>query len=360
MLDTMKESAPPQVPQNLTGEQMLEQMNKIDGALDQPDLTPDASDALVARRKELLGQFTVAAEYAQALQNGTGAKFPNPLEGLSPDSADRSEEQAGAELTPEEQAYKDEALKGIGDSLTAYTTAIDLINTGRRSDAEMTVASKDEALAALEASLTPEQIRAEMAEIELFKANPDLIPENAKYNLEPGFDTVLIPNTDLDAEDETAVADGLQAMFNKVCSGAAYVNPNFHNQETAHKADPNNSAELIAVRVPRHLNVVRDTVAKQRAELEDKYGKEKAKETTIEDLVNLIRMIKLAQTGRIDTSTPGHDYRRFWVTYSRDVMSKPFDGRVSGSCVLDYGQVLRGYSVFADDGPSRALVVPIA
>lgn len=259
-------------------------------------------------------------------------------------------------LTPEEQAYKAEALEALRVSHGSYVSVMDAINSTknrRATNNRLPVANEAEAQAALEAVLTPAMIRAERAQIAEFTANPEA------NSPEPGFDTVFIPTKALTAADENAVATSLQGKL-PAYDGEPYVYEPLHNQATAHGGNDTDNT-VIAVRVPHHLNLRRGTVAEQKAAIET-HNQDPEQDTTIQtasDLVAMMHIATLIASGELDTTTTeGYDEARFWATYYKDVLATPRGGIVPGVYVSADARFGRVCSNVYRDSPSRALVVP--
>lgn len=346
--------------ENRTGVEMLDQLAVIREAQGVEGLTPDAADALNTAYNGVVAALTEGAEYAIALSEQTGVTFYNPLAERMGATTDITAEQSET-LTEEEQAYKETVLEQLKTSFGSYQGVMEAINgsSDRENDeAKLPIATEAEAQAALEAVLTPAMIRAEIAQIAEFSTNPEA------NSPRPGFDTVFIPNADLTATDETAVAAYLQRLI-PVYQGedGAYLYPPLHNQETAHKADVGNAANVTAVRVPRHLNVRGGTVAEQKAAVKAHNDPKQNPDATYvlemaDDLAALSHIALLVARGDIDTTNPDYDEGRFWATYYKDVLAKPQDGVVPDVYVDGDGQVFRDRSDVYFDVPSRALVVP--
>lgn len=263
-------------------------------------------------------------------------------------------------LTPEEQAYKAEALKGLRLSHGSYVSVMEAINgtakrRAGRGQNKLPVASVAEAQAALEAVLTPAMIRAERAQIAEFTANPEA------NSPEPGFDTVFITTKALTAADENAIAAHLQRKL-PAYPGKSYIYEPLHNESTAHRGNDTDDTEtkVVAVRVPRHLNLRRGTVDRQKAAIEA-HNQDPGQNTTLQtasDLVAMTHIATLIDGGAIDTTTEGYNEARFWATHYKDVLAAPQGGVVPGVVVYGDARFNRGGSSVGYDGPSRALVVP--
>jgi hypothetical protein len=270
------------------------------------------------------------------------------------------QEQNPETLTPEEQAYKEEAIKSLFVSYGSYDGYAHAIHKGKRS--KLSLATIKEARVAFEATMTPATIRAEMAQIAEFTANPE---ENSP---EAGFDTVFIPNTDLTATDETAMAKYLQDKIEAFASAnGAYVDPVLHNDDTAHKAT-SNDVKVLAVRVPRHLNVRRSINTSKKAAVRFQADAVEAhnnnpdtayKLEMADDLTAMAHIALLIDTNAIDTTT-SYDEKRFWSTYYKNILVTPIEGYVANVCVDDYGRFARDRTYIDIGSPSRALVVPKA
>ena len=262
-------------------------------------------------------------------------------------------------LTPEEQAYKEIAIELLVASHDSYSGYMGAIKKGKRN--KLPVATSEEARLAAEAVLTPAMIRAEMAQIAEFTANPI---ENSP---EAGFDTVFIPNANLTDRNETVLANNLQGKLQAYKgSDGAYVYPALHNSDTAHTAT-SADANVVAVRVPRHLNVAKGAGTSEVTAVQDQANQVNAhnndpntsyKLEMASDMVALAHIALLIDTQAIDTTNPKYDAKRFWATYYKNVLQAPVGGCVSSVCVDGRGQVFRGRSNVNFDAPSRALVVP--
>lgn len=263
-------------------------------------------------------------------------------------------------LTPEEQAYKAEALEALRVSHGSYVSVMDAINSTknrRATNNRLPVANEAEAQAALEAVLTPAMIRAERAQIAEFTANPEA------NSPEPGFDTVFIPTKALTAADENAVATSLQGKL-PAYDGGPYVYEPLHNQATAHHGENTRDTEtkVVAVRVPHHLNLRSGTVAEQKAAILT-HNQDPEQGTTLQtanDLIAMMHIATLIDRGVINTTTEYYDKARFWTTYYKDVLAAPQDGIVSSVYVNDAALFYRLGSFVDRANPSRALVVPRA
>lgn len=194
-----------------------------------------------------------------------------------------------------------------------------------------------------------------MAEIEEFSANPE------KESSEVGFDVLLIPNADLNIEDEDAVAAHLQTKI-PAYQGKNHKYSPVHNQNTAHRADVSSELPVIAVLAPRHLNMRRGDRDIQKGRL-DKHNDDKTTQASLRtgnSIVFLTHALTLVSEGAIDVKGSNYDVKRIWATDYKDVLAKPVNGYVPGSFVGDDGQVYRDRADVGDDSPSRALVVPKA
>ena len=349
----------PEVIQNQTGAEMLNELTMLDGVLAVGGLTTDARTPIEAKRGEVHTKFARAAKYAVALATETGVEFDNPLKGLASTEAITLET-----LTPEEQAYKEAILEGLGVSRNSYSSVMDAMNSTKarkQGKNKLSVATETEARTALEAVLTPAMIRAEMAQIAEFTANPE------QGSPEAGFDTLFITNKSLTADDETALANHLQGKLT-AHSGKAYTYEPLHNGSTAHVAT-SSDAKVLAVRVPKHLNVRKaENTAEQTAVDVQKTAVEAHNnnpDTTYKlqmasDLEALTHIALLIDTNAIDTTNPNYDEKRFWSSYYKNVLAAPVDGCVSDVYVGDDGRLCRSRSDVDYDDPSRALVVPKA
>jgi len=264
-------------------------------------------------------------------------------------------------LTPQEQAYKETALERFAVSNNSYRSYMHAMNKHKSPEDKLVVVGSERAKTALEAILTPAMIRAEMAQVAEFTANPI---ENSP---EAGFDTVFIPNADLTDRDETVLANHLQGKL-RAYKGkdGAYVYPALHNSDTAHTAT-SADANVVAVRVPRHLNVAKGVGTNEITAVQDQANQVNAhnndpntsyKLEMASDMVALAHIALLIDTQAIDTTNPNYNAKRFWATYYKNVLQAPVDGCVSGVYVGVDGQLRRDRSDVDYDNPSRALVVP--
>ena len=265
-------------------------------------------------------------------------------------------------LTPEEQAYKAEALEALRVSYGSYTAVMEAMNgtAERNTDGDanrLPVASEAEAKVALEAVLTPAMIRAELAQIAEFTTRPEA------NSPEPGFDTVFITTARLTAADENAVAAYLQSKL-PAYKGKPYIYEPLHNETTAHGGHDTTDAEtkVVAVRVPRHLNLRRGTVAQQKEAIlaHNQDPKQGTTLQTANDLIAMMHIATLISSGKLDTTTEGYDETRFWATYYKDVLAAPRGGVVPRVCVFGGARFDRDGSGVSGGDPSRALVVPKA
>ena len=264
-------------------------------------------------------------------------------------------------LTPEEQAYKETALEQLKVSFSSYENVMGAMNSHRNPQDKLFIAGEEQAKTALEAILTPAMIRAEMAQIAEFTANPE---ENSP---EAGFDTLFIPNESLTAGDETALANHLQAKLTAY-GGEAYTYEPMHNSDTAHKATGSDT-EVLAVRVPKHLNVRKGVGTEEKtavqSQADDVNAHNNDPNTSYKlqmgtDIEALTHIALLIDTNAIDATTPGYDDKRFWSIYYKNVLQEPVDDFVSYVCVGVDGRLYRNGSDINNDPPSRALVVPKA
>ena len=157
----------PEVVQNQTGAEMLSELTVLDGVLAVDGLTTDARTPIEAKRGDIHTKFALAAEYAVALAQATGVEFDNPLKGLASTEAITLSPET---LTPEEQSYKETALERLAVSEDSYVRNMSAMNKGKRN--KLSVATPEEARTAFELVMTPAMIRAEMAQIAEFTANP--------------------------------------------------------------------------------------------------------------------------------------------------------------------------------------------
>lgn len=261
-------------------------------------------------------------------------------------------------LTPEEQAYKETAIELLVASHDSYNSYVGAMNNPKD---KLVVAGAEQTKTALEAVLTPAMIRAEMAQIAEFTANPI---ENSP---EAGFGTVFIPNVNLTDNDETVLASYLQGKLPAYKgSDGAYVYPALHNSDTAHTATGADT-DVLAVRVPKHLNVAKGvgtdeiTAVQDQANQVNAHNNDPNTSYTLQmasDMVALAHIALLIDTKAIDATNPDYKAERFWATYYKNVLQAPVDDCVSDVFVGDNGQVDRDGSYVYVDLPSRALVVP--
>ncbi len=348
----------PEVVQNQTGAEMLSELTMLDGVLAVDGLTADARTPIEAKRGDVHTKFALAAEYAVALAQATGVEFDNPLKGLASTEAITPSPET---LTPEEQAYKETALEQLKVSFSSYENVMGAMNSHRNPQDKLSVAGEEQAKTALEAILTPAMIRAEMAQIAEFTANPE------GNSPEAGFDTLFIANESLTAEAERALANHLQDKLTAY-SGEAYTYEPMHNQATTHRGN-GSDAKVVAVRVPKHLNVRKGVATSEKTAVQDQADTVNAhnndpntsyKLQMATDMEALAHIALMIDTNAIDTTTPGYDEKRFWSTYYKNVLQTPVDVCLSDVFVNDDGQLYRYRSDVRNGYPSRALVVPKA
>jgi len=343
-------------------DEMLARISAIDATLEQVGLTGDAAESLQAGREVLLGEFTLAAEYAETISEETGVEFYNPFNNGTSETDSNPDV-----LSPEEKQFKESLLEGFEVSYDTYATLLDVMNTAKdRKENKLELASEEEAKEAVETLLTPGVIREAMRQMEEFSVNPE---ENSP---EVGFDIILAPNEDLNASDETVVAKHIQSKLKDAYSGNDYVYEPFHNRATAHWADAT-GASIVAALAPRHLNIRKGekTVTESGEELtptESQGAVVRAQNEQLEqdgvelvtsgiDTFAMTHIARLIEDGAIDTKDGNYLQERFWATYYKDVLAAPADGGVPLVCVGGYGRFYRGVSYVDLGRPSRALVV---
>lgn len=334
---------------NKTSDEMLARLNAIDNALSSEGLTDDAVEALRTCQSDLVGQFTVAAEYAQALADETGVEFPNPLASTELDNTT-----AEVVLTPEQQEFKESLMDGFELSYSTYTSLLDVMNsTKERKKDKLETATEAEAREVIEDLLTPGVIHEAMRNVEEFTNNPEKNSPEARARI------LLVVDQDLNASDETAVAKDLQTRFKEVWHGEDYVYEPLHNQDTAHKAT-SPDAKVRALVAFDHLTIRKGVVTEQRTQLKA-HNNDTNNDTlyvTGDDIAAMTRITQLIGDGAIDAVTEGHVEDRFRTTYYKDVLAEPVGGRVSNVCVRVDGRVFRARSYVESGHPSRALMVP--
>lgn len=333
-------------------EKRLASAEKIEQA-DIPGTTLEVgATALLASRYD-----AAARDFAYA--NNSVPNFRTEVEGgpSAPPATHEADTTSLEALTPEEQAYKAEALEALRLSYGSYESVMGAMNSTEERKAarnKLPVASVAEAQAALEAVLTPAMIQAERAQIAEFTANPEA------NSPEPGFDTVFITTKALTAVDENAVAAYLQSKL-PAYTGEPYVYKSLHNETTAHRGD-STETKVVAVRVPRHLNLRRGTVAEQKSVIlaHNQDPKQNTTLQTASDLVAMMHIATLIDRGAIDPTTEDYDEARFRATYYKDVLAAPRGGVVPVVFVDDNARFNRDRSCVSVVGPSRALMVPRA
>lgn len=274
-------------------------------------------------------------------------------------------------LTPEEQEFRESLLEGFELSYGTYTSMIDAMNhTDERKNNKLEQATEAEAMEAIDALLTPGVLREAMRQMEEFTAHP--IESGDMKSPEAGFDIILMQNDNLTAADESAVAQGIQAVL-PAYNGTDFVHPPMHNEQTAHKANGADT-KVTAALAPRHLNIqpapekadrgLGDTAteSQRKAVLAQN---ETLKADGVElvtsgiDLEAMTHIAQLIADSAIDVASKGYDRNRFDATYYKDVLADSVDGYVPDVYVRDSGQLYRSDSHVVHDLPSRALVVPI-
>lgn len=305
----------------------------------------------------LAGRYRVAGNSFVHANNSVPNFYTEVLDDTVTSDATTPENTNPEALTPEEQAYKEAILEGFAVSHESYASVMDVMNGTKARKAaknKLPVATEAEARRALEAILTPAQIRAEMAQIVEFTTNPEA------NSPEAGFDTVFVADKDLTTEDETVLANVIQSKL-KTYKGEAYVYEPLHNDGTAHRGS-DSGVSVRAIRTPRHLNVRAGNVATQKATVEAHNNNPDVsyKLEMADDLTAMSHIALLVDTGAINTTNPNYDEKRFWATYYKNVLATPVDGYVPNVYVNDDGQLGRDGSYVYDDRPSRALVVPKA
>jgi len=285
------------------------------------------------------------------------ATDPGTPQGQVPDALGVYERATNVEtLTPEEQEFKESLLGGFNTSYDVYTSTLDVMNAQeRRINNPLEQATEEKARQVIEELLTPGVIREAMANV----AAAEDIPENEEYGLIPRARVALMVDQNTTAADETVAAEDLQAKFEKAYSGDDYLNPDFHNESTAHKAT-RPGAIVRAEIVFDHLNLPSATATEQKT-LVDTHNEAPDTETkykTGDNMVFVAHINQLVAEGLIDTTTESDVIERFYASYYRNVSAaEPGVGRVSGSCVYDDAQVCRDYSGVRNDNPSRASLV---
>lgn len=306
--------------------------------------------AVLAERHRVAGNsfvhaYNIVPNFRTEVQDGAVNSDSTAPETIDPET-----------LTPEEQAYKETALERLKESFGSYSGVMDAMNRTRKSKEKLRVVTEAEAKVALEVVLTPTQIRAEIAQIAEFSTNPEA------NGPEAGFDTVFVPNADLTAKDETAVATYLQNRLQAYKgTDGAHLHELLHNQGTAHKAT-GVGLDVVVVRAPRHLNIRAGNVATQKTAVEAHNNNldKDYKLVMADDTIAMAHIALLIDTGAIDTTNPNYDNKRFWSTYYKNVLATPFGGCVPSIAVDADGRFSRAWGHISNDFPSRALVVPKA
>jgi len=308
------------------------------------------------------GSLAVLAERYRIATNDfnhANDSVPNFLTGVLDETVEQATPTPET-LTPEEQAYKETAMERLAASHDSYSNYMSAMNNHIDALDSLVVAGAEQTKTALEALLTPAMIRAEMAQIAEFTANPE--PDSP----EAGFDTVFIPNVNLKDYDEKVLATYLQGKLPAYKGGDAYVHQALHNSSTVHTATGADT-DVLAVRVPRHLNVRKGVGTKEKTAVQSQsdavncHNNDPNTSYKLEmasDLVAMAHIALLVDTKAIDTTNPSNDEERYWRTIYKNVLRTPVGDCVSNVFVNIDGRMCRGRYGSSYGVASRALVKP--
>jgi hypothetical protein len=155
------------------------------------------------------------------------------------------------------------------------------------------------------------------------------------------------------------VADYLQNMLN--IDKEIVFNTAYHNDDTTHK-DTDSVSPVLAVRVPKHLNVRFGDVSSQKASVEA-HNNDPDSEYLLgmaDDLTILAYIGLLIDTGVIVTTSGIKDTDNYYASFFRNILANPLEGKVPSVDIRIRGT----YQLRLDTSdtefriPTRALVKP--